>query len=507
MTAIYNDIASSRPLGVAEKVGGVGLDEATVFARAVILTGDHATLVTQNGQWCLLDSLRLLSRIVGPLTVVLPAGLGGFEDVVRRLATRVWTKASVLVVHEGAPVAWRSATAILNIGTRVDARMPWTSINSNGWVARVSSGSIPLAMNCEQSNPVAALMAASLGVTEVFKRVYGIPQETAPLLEATQFSLFELNTSPTSLGPLLPSSLALPDTVLIGGGAIGNGIVLLLSQLSLRGRLHIIDKQTFQGENLGTCTLLDDVRWIGSSKAERLADWLTQPDGLQCTGEKAFVDDARSGGFASSMTVELVLNGLDDIGARHDAQRLWPAVLIDGGINAVGAAVTTHRLDHPRGACMICSFRAPKIDDRKLQSRTTGLSIASLGTDHSRQLTEEDILQADDSHRDWLREQKAEGKTICATITAAQSRTLGLATQEGFSPSVPFVATASAALVIAQALKALFFPGSEFAQRFQMESLFLGPEASVGVLTLADLTCECVVHRRLIEKVVADRRR
>ena len=163
MMAIYNDIASSRPLGVAEKVGGVRLDEATIFARAVILTGEHATLVTQNGQWCLLDSLRLLSRIVGPLTVVLPAGLGGFEDEVRRLATCVWTKASVLVVHEGAPVAWMSATAILNIGTRVDARMPWTSINSNGWVARVSSGSVPLAMGCEQSNPVAALDCSTQG--------------------------------------------------------------------------------------------------------------------------------------------------------------------------------------------------------------------------------------------------------------------------------------------------------------------------------------------------------
>lgn len=507
MTSGHHDLASSRPLGVAHGLGGIELDEATVFSRSVVLTGEHDTLRTQNGRWCLLDSLRLLSRIVGPLTVVLPAGLGEFEDEVQRLAKTVWTKESVLVVREGAPVAWSSATAILNIGGCVDDRLPWTSINSNGWVARVSSGPRPLAVDADQSNPLGALMAASLGVTEVFKRVYGIPHDKAPLLDATQFSLFELSTSPTSLGPPLPPSLTLPDTVMVGGGAIGNGIALLISQLALQGRLHIIDKQAFQRENYGTCVLLDDPSWIGSSKAEQLASWLRRPDGLNCTGEEAFVADARSGELVREMAVDLILNGLDDIGARHDAQRLWPSVLVDGGINAVGAAVTTQRLNHPEGACMICSFRAPRIDERTLQSKATGLSIASLGAGLNRQLTEQDILQAQDSQRDWLRSQLAQGKTICATITEAQSRALGMVTKEGFSPSVPFVATASAALVVAQALKALFFPGSEFTQRFQMESLFIGPEASMGVLTRADLTCECVVHRRLIEKVAFDRRR
>jgi hypothetical protein len=156
---------------------------------------------------------------------------------------------------------------------------------------------------------------------------------------------------------------------------------------------------------------------------------------------------------------------------------------------------------------MICSFRAPKVDERTLQSRATGLSVESLSIGLNRQLTEQDVLQAHETQRDWLRSQMAQGKTICAAITEAQTRALGMNTVVGFSPSVPFVATASAALVVAQALKALFFPSSEFAQRFQMESLFIGPEASVGVLTHADLSCECVVHRRLIEKVAADRRR
>ncbi|CAN7768422.1 hypothetical protein LJR084_007482 [Variovorax sp. LjRoot84] len=501
-----SDVASSRPLGVAEGLGSSLLDEAIIFSRPVILTGERQMLATQNGRWCLLNSLRLLSRIVGPLTVVLPGGLEAFETEVRQLAARVWTKGTVTIVGEGAPVALESAAAILNIGARFDPRLPWTSINSNGWVARVSSGPTPLPPDGDQSNPMAALMAASFGVTEVFKRVYAVPRNKAPLLDATQFSLFELSTSPTGLGPPLSTAISLPDTVMVGAGAIGNGIALLLSQLAVRGRLLIIDKQDYGRENLGTCTVLDDESWLATSKAERLAAWLNRPDGLRCTGEQALVADARSGEFVRAMSVELVLNGLDDIGARHDAQLLWPSVLVDGGINAVGAAVMTHRLDRPHGACMRCSFRLPVGDERKLQARATGLSMTSLSSDLSRPLTEQDVSDAEESKRTWLSERLAHGKTVCATIGEAQSRSLGLGIEEGFNPSVPFVATASAALVVTQALKALLYPDAEFTQRFQMESLVIGPEASLGVLTRADPSCECVVHRSVIDKVASARR-
>ena len=504
---ITGDLASSRPLGVARGLGGTLLDAATIYSRPVILTGDRDALDTDNGRWCLLNSLRLLARIVGPLTVLLPAGLEALETETRRLASGVWKKGTVTVATEGMPVAMETAVAILNVGVRVEPGLPWTTINSNGWVARVSSGPNSLPSDTDQRNPLAAMMAASFGVTEVFKRVYGIPHELAPLLDATQFSLFELSTSPTGLGPPLPAKFSLPDAVMVGAGAIGNGIALLLSQLEACGRIHIIDKQVYGRENLGTCTVLDDESWLGAPKAASLASWLNRPDALVCTGEQAFVADARSGEVVRAMSVELVLNGLDDIGARHDAQLLWPSVLVDGGINAVGAAVRTHRLDRPNGACMRCSFQLPRVDERESQVMVTGLSMQSLGSDLNRSLTEQDVLEADESKRAWLGEQMAKGKTICATISEAQSHALGLELEEGFSPSVPFVATASAALVVAQALKALLYPDAEVTQRFQMESIFFGPDASVGVLTRADPRCECVTHRVIIERVAATRKR
>ena len=217
--------------------------------------------------------------------------------------------------------------------------------------------------------------------------------------------------------------------------------------------------------------------------------------------------DARSNTPITEMSVDLVLNGLDDVQARHDAQLLWPLVLVDGGISAVGVAVVTHRLDCPHGACMRCSYRLPVLDQRLLQARSTGLSHASLDSDHGRQLNELDVTQAEESQRPWLRDQVAKGKTVCATITDTKSRSLGLNLENGFSPSVPFVATASAALVVAQALKALAYPHAEFTQRFQIESFFIGPDASVGVLTPADPGCICVTHRTIIDQVATMRSR
>ena len=230
MKANLTNIASSRPLGVAKSLGAPVLDEATIFARDVILTGEQAVLETNNGRWCLLNSLRLLCRVVGPLTVVLPQGMDELQKEVRQLAVKVWSWGTVTVVNEVPPAAMRNATAILSIGSAVHPHLPWTTINANGWVARVSSGTGVLPTDTGQSNPLAAMMAASLGVTEVFKRVYGIPRENSPLLEATQFSLFELSTSPSSIGPPLPTRLSLPDTLVVGAGAIGNGIALLLSR-------------------------------------------------------------------------------------------------------------------------------------------------------------------------------------------------------------------------------------------------------------------------------------
>lgn len=503
---VDTDKAISRPLGVAKRLTGNSIDQATVYAKVVVLTGDRNVLLSQNGHWCLMDALTLLSRVVGNLVVMLPDDVPKLAAEVTAFCQRAWHHGSLRVIDTVDHELLKTADAILNVGSRIDPSRPWTVVNSNGWVARVSSGRESLPDDVDQSNPMAALMAASFGATEVFKRIFAVPQEVAPLWERFDFSLFEQTIAPTSCGPRLPDAIKIPDTLMIGGGAIGNGIALVAARLPLHGRIHIVDKQDYADENLGTCILTEREGWVGEPKAMRLAAWLGQRSALTVSGEKALIESAKSGAMASSLAINLVLNGLDDAEARRTAQDLWPQVIVDGGINEIGAAVTQFRLDQQGHACLKCWFETEKVDERKEQSRLTGLRIDSL-TDGGRQLTDEDIQTATEDKQAWLRERKQEGKTLCSIISeAALTSKLGVDVEEGFTPSVPFIATAAAAMVMAEAIKALIFPSAPIVANFQIASLFIGPEgSSIKLSRSPSRTCQCALHRKTIDSLARRR--
>jgi hypothetical protein len=495
------DKAVSRPLGVAQNLLGKAIDKNKVYAQNVVLTGDKSVLATRNGKWCFLDSLFLLSRVVGSLTILLPTGLDELEMEVRKFCEDAWSRGELLIAFDGIPVSLESSAAILSIGVHSEPSRPWTVINSNGWVARVSSTGESLPEDVGQANPLGALMAASLGVAEVFKRIFNVPEEIAPLMKRTEFSLFEQTSSPAWIGPPLPDEIWLPHTLVNGAGAIGNGLALLLSQLPLRGRLHIVDKQDYADENLGTCVLLRRNGWLLEPKAPRLAAWLKENSLLDVSGERALIGEAISGDIISDLAIDLVLNGFDDVNARRDAQGLWPTTIVDGGINEVGASVIQHRLGRSDLACLKCWFAAKKVDERILQSSLTGLQLESL-TEIGRCLTEEDIARASDDKKEWLRECAKAGKTVCSVITeAAAASKLGVELEIGFRPSVPFVATASAAMVVAEAMKAVLYPDEPAYSMNQIANLFIGVESFKAANRAPSPVCQCTVHRNAIEKL------
>lgn len=501
MTTNIN-LATSRPLGVAEKLLNKTIDETLVYSKIVVLIGEAKILSTPNGKWCFLDSLRLLSRIVGNLKVIVPSSNSELFSEVSNFIDSAWCNGKVELIDGDSTNIPPNCDAVLNVGSQQNASFPWTVINANGWVARVSSDTQPLPSDVTQANPLSALMAASLGATEIFKRIFGVPEEIAPLMGKTEFSLFELTDNPTSLGPMLPEVISLPDTLLVGAGAIGNGTALLMSQLSIKGRVYIIDKQDYAVENLGTCVLINK-NWLKKSKAEQLALWLKQNSNLEVTSKKALIESIKSELVNSDLTIDLVLNGLDHIEARRAAQDIWPEVIIDGGINEIGAAVVRYHLSNENHACLKCWFDLPVIDERQQQSSWTGLNINTFDN-IGRHLTDEDIALARDDKKIWLEQQKFEGKTICSIISeAALANKLGVEVTEGFRPSVPFVATAASALVLAEAIKAIAFPEASITPKFQIANLFLGlaEEATIKLNMKPLNSCQCVKHRNLILQI------
>jgi molybdopterin/thiamine biosynthesis adenylyltransferase len=500
--------AVSRPLGVAQNLTEYAINVDEIYSRTVVLTGEPGVIATQNGRWCFIDALNILSHVVGNLVVALPEECSAqFRTAVGNLCSQAWSNGSIRIVNYDAGQLMEASDAVLCVGTIARPSLGWTVINSNGWLARVSSGASHLPNDLEQPNALGALMAASLGVTEIFKRIFCIPHDVAPPLDGIQFSLFDLTTSTTWIGPALPSEIMLPDTLLVGAGAIGNGIALLLSQLPLVGRVHIVDKQDYADENLGTCILMKRLGWLNQPKAKRLASWLRENSSLIVTGEKCLIESAKSGEYIANLSVDLILNGLDNVNARRETQGLWPAIIIDGGINEIGAAVVQHRLDQENLACLMCWFGSPKDEERVQQSHLAGLNTDTLA-DIDRPSTEDDIATAAENEREWLRTLPGEGKDNCSVISEATlSSQLGVDVDEGFRPSAPFVAAAAAALVVSEAVKALVFPDTPVVPKFQIASLFLGPEdSSIRLKMLPSASCQCVVHHELISQLHAKRR-
>ena len=501
---VNSTLAISRPMGVAHELGAEELDATSVFSKTVVLTGERDVLARPNGRWCFINCLRLLSRVVGNLQVVIPDNVPELKADLDALLPTIWTQGKVQQLSTDL-CGWGSAAAVLNVGTQVRSDLRWTSILANGWIARCTSGSTSLPSGCEQDNPLSCMFAASLGVTEIFKRVYGVPNENAPPMEDAAFSLFELSSNFSGLGPQLPPSIGIPRTLVLGAGAIGNGIVLLSSQLPLTGKMLVMDKQNFGDENYGTCVLLDSVAWLGQPKAVQLGSWLKERSGLNVSGFKSTIEDALGNNSLDFKDIDLVINGLDDIDARKAVQMLWPNLMVDGAINSAGAAVITHSMRHREFACLRCAFDSPKTDHITVQSETTGLAQASLRGDQNRQISDADIAAALEAARPWLREQQRLGRTICSTMQAAQAEGLGLKLADGFMPSVPFVATASAALVMAQVVRNTLWPNEKFVHTFQLASLFVGLQTQVRVKRPASLECECTRHGRVIDRLLLAR--
>lgn len=483
----------SRPVATAERLGDAAEDRHRFLDKRVLLTGEAMVLATENGRACLLDSLRLLVRICRNLDVAIPTTVSRLYVDARHVAEQVAVGQAVRFLD--GPVELAEYDAILSVGVAARPELPWTVINAHGWLARVSSGPTDLSPACDQRNPIAALAAASLGTAEVFKRLLHLRPERGALLDGVAFSLdsYEVNTHDP--GPAVPEQLDM-DLVVIGAGAIGNGMIHLLGQLRPTGRVAVIDRQAYGQENLGT-SLLIGPRDIGIDKATFAAEILTAA-GIRAVGFREDIDR-----FAERLGSELphppvVLTGLDSIEARHAAQDLWPDLIIDGAIGDFGCQVSRHPWNEDT-ACLRCLFRQPVRDAaERIASRASGLNEArTRGADAP--VTEADVLAAPPEKRNWLRERI--GHSICSVIGEATAQLLTEEQQRhGFEPSVPFVACLSASMAIAELVKFSAGRVTTLEPRYQLDVL-RGPMYGQQFPQERRRDCLCVFRRPNIEKL------
>jgi len=484
------DLAFSRPQKTADSLGALAEDRHRFLNKQVLLTGDPTILLTENGRSCFLDSIRLLVRVCPHIIVSIPPSCMALLDDAKSLANYVAFGREIDFRHEVQDMT--PYDAVLSIGSTVRPDLPWTTINSNGWIARVSSGDKDLSPECDLTNPVAALATACLGVGEVFKRLIRLKAERGELLNGFSYSLRTYQPSKRDFGPSLPDELP-ADLLIVGAGAIGNGLIHLASQLRFTGRISIIDSQRYGIENLGTCLLIGSDE-LTKPKALVLSEFLIKA-GKDAKGYHMPFEQYRK---EVDTHEAIVINGLDNIDVRHDVQRsLWPDVVIDGAIGDFTCQVSRHPWPD-NIACLICLFRGlDSVPAEELQREATGLSHKRLdGADLV--LAQADVDQAPTEKQEFLRSRI--GRPICSVVQEAMAQNISEERQgKAFEPSVPFVACFSACMVIAETVAHICGWPSILEPRFQFDFL-TGPAYGQEVPQTRRTDCICA-RRRNIDKV------
>lgn len=471
--------------------------EHRFMKRSVLLTGETKALLTKNGAEMMRCALQLLMRICPTVHVAVPPLAGSLAPDLAADGLRfAWDTPPLFVSYEGDLSGY---DAILSVGGSVRADLPWTAITASGWLVRASSTATGVCDDCTRYNPVSALAAASLGTCEVFKRFIELDANLGDFLDGLEFSLWDhcINGDP---GPDLPSELR-GSLLINGAGAIGSALIHGLARLPLVGNVVIVDRQRYADENWGTCLDLEPGQ-IGEPKAEITAQRLRHGPGVASFESTiAKVRDEKLGSEAPWPTI--VLNGLDGVDARHDAQRIWSAVTIDGALDSdLQVRVSAHVWDS-EAACLICTYQHPPGEDPTLvAARHTGLSPDSLRV-QDRPLTEDDIAKAAPEKQEMLRAHK--GKRICSIVPEMRARALsGGKAEPGFAPSVPFAATFSACLELTEFVRFVTIGNVAIGPLYQM-NLLVGPVTAQKLNDPRHDRCECRTQKAFIDRWRAQR--
>lgn len=479
--------AYSRPRAVAARLVGSSAAE-NLLQREVLLTADATALAQPAGRSCFLACISLLTRFCADLVVRVPEPARALEQEARALVARIGYAGRVRFCETENQM--ERYGAILNVGFTRRSDLPWTAISTDGWAVQICSEQGPDVLNFSEFNPAATLAAACLGAAEVFKRLLGVLAEVAPMLRNEVFSLLTY-TADSDPGPSIRGPIRL-NCLLAGFGAIGNGIRHALIELPAEGQIVIVDKQHAGEENWGTYIDLGPIGFGQPKVSLASAGWNSAVTAVPLKLDVLQLAERLGGDLPFP---DVVLGALDNVEARHAIQRLWPDIAIDGATGDVTCQVSRH----PWGgdtACLECLFRTRDGEDSAVvASRVTGLSVASARRQEE-VVTQQDIDEAPAERKAWLAARKGHQK--CSVVREAMMEKL-TGGKVVFSPSAPFVACMSAAMVVGEFIKYRTGIASKLDPRFQFDVL-VGPRAGVMLDQARRENCFCVTRRKAIER-------
>lgn len=310
-----------------------------------------------------------------------------------------------------------------------------------------------------QGSGLGSVLTTAMLTGEIFKTVTALRPEAHRHIQALDFcpvSLFEPHE-------VDPEHLHVEQLALIGAGAIGTAVALILKELKASGELTVVDRQIFEPPNVITYSLgtsQDAADRLPKVDVVRAA--LRQMDVRHIHGTiEDYITQIDAGRAAMPHTV---LGAVDNIAARHDLQRIYADLVLDGGTG--GRAGTTVSLHEAPSAWPMHALLLP--DRRHNTDRRAEAPPRHRFAAHTNRSRGPAPYRGRPSRTPTPRPStpRTTGRPVCGL-----SRIMGLTTLSGtdnYQPSAAFVAQQAASLIVG-ALIARTQPGASHMPIRQIE--------------------------------------
>lgn len=380
------------------------------------------------------------------------------------------------------------AVAWVHVGPSMPGRV--IRVVPDGYGAHVAGTRTAMIRPSRPGTELGAVYAAALAAGEVFKHTAQVLARRRVIHRHLRFCPVTWSTDLTAC-PLLAAPPRL-DLALLGVGAIGTGIVLLLRELAAEGTLLAVDRQQYAPENKGTYSLggtaeVAAATWKVELAKQSLPSFDVTPFPKPVETLIQAVDNGQVPWPA------LVLAVFDSEDARREAQRLWPDRLIDAatGDTMLGLHDHRNRLD----PCMWCLFPIRRDQPSGAERVAAQLGLpADLLAQADILLTEEHLVGLTADERRRLTPHL--GKPMCGLARAVGLTGLDA---DGYMPSIPFVSLQAACLSVGRLLASQL--GLEPRGNFIQYDSLIGPQAASIDNMRVRPDCLCQTRARTIDRV------
>lgn len=354
-------------------------------------------------------------------------------------------------------------------------------------------------LNAPASGLGAVLTAASV-TAEVFKLTTGLRPGTFGTAPTLDFCPVTLGAEP---GMMTDTLSEITSTALVGAGAIGTGITLILSSMGTTGELTVVEPEFFEPPNVTTYSI--GTRHDADERMHKtrlVRRYLPRMDVTMIPHTaQGFINAIDDGTEPWPRTV---LGAVHSIEARHEIQRIHADLTLDGSTG--GPAGTTLALHEgvPQGPCIRCYYpqatvsAGPSAEQRLHEATGLPLQRIARGDDL---ITDFDLDGLSAHHRAALLPYV--GIPVCG-VSSLMGLTINDA--DDFQPSAAFVAQQAACLVIGAMIARLTGYTTGAMRHVEYDARF-GPWYEMTTSRRSRPACTCQTDAELIARVRAHRRR